>query len=170
MVDTIVDTLGAFVTVKEVERMNQKARVHTVRNARWIASSGLDGDKFDRASAFCAAIICNASSSRVSYHEAHHACGASTNKSNAPTNIPGVQRQKLHAIIKGYTTNMGTISTQVSRTVGASGIFTCMGIVEKSDRNGFTVLNTAHPFLIAFALELNKISTRQLIEMMEASE
>ena len=165
----IVDTIGALVTPDEVGQMMQKGRVHTARVGRWIASSGLDLSKFDRASAFCAAVICDSSAPRIAYADLHYVCGGSI---NSPVSIPGVSRAKLRAVIKGYTTNMGTISTQVSRTVGAGGLFTAMGIVSKKDSHGFSVNPNGreHPFLKAYAITLNSLSERTLIELMEKGD
>ncbi len=168
---SVIDTIGAFVTPEEVANMNQKARLHTARAARWIASGGLDLKCFDRASAFCAAVIASTSQKRVAFCDVHYVCGA-TGEGTSPIN--GVSRAKLRTVITGYTTNAGTISTQVSRSVGEKGIFTGMGIVEKvkGDKHGFTVTPEGrnHGFLIAYAMTLNSLSDSTLIEMMGDKE
>ena len=96
-------------------------------------------------------------------------CGA-TGEGTAP--IAGVSRSKLRAIITGYSTRIGTIATQVSRSVGKGGLFAGMGIVTKPDEHGFAVTpnGRAHPFLLAYAVTLNGMSDRTLIELMEGNE
>lgn len=166
---SIIDTLGALVSPQDVQGMKQKGRVHTVRVARWIASQGLDLGKFDRASAFCAAVICSTSATRVAYADLHHVCGG---KGEGTAPIAGVSRAKLRAVISGYSSNMGTISTQVSRTVGEGGMFAGMGIVTKPDARGFAVTpkGREHPFILAYAMTLNGLSERTLIELMEGED
>lgn len=166
---SIIDTLGALVTPEEVNNMVQKARVHTVRMGRWIASAGLDLGKFDRATAYCAAVIANTSSPRVAYADLHYVCGG---RGENTTPIGGVSRAKFQAIIGRYTSNMGTISAQCARTVGKNGIFPAMGVTSKTDVHGFAVTETGrnHPFLIALAVTLNGLSDRTIIELMQGED
>jgi len=165
----IIDTLGALVTETEANAMVQKARVHTVRMGRWIASQGLDFGKFDRATAFCAAVIANTSAPRVCYADLHYVCGG-RGENTSP--IGGVSRAKLQAIIGRYTNNMGTISAQCARTVGKHGIFTGLNVTNKTDVHGFAVTPEGrnHPFLIALAVTLNGLSDRTIIDLMQGED
>lgn len=164
---SIIDTIGVLLTENDVSGMNQKAGVYVARACRWIASSGLDTGKHSQILSFVVATVCNTAQSRISFSDMHYAAGG---KGDNTAPIGGISRAKLGAIIGFGSRNMGTLSAQVSGFAGARGILTGLGITAKPDNNGFSVTATgrAHPFILAYALTLNGLSDRTVIDLMEA--
>lgn len=166
---SIIDTIGALLTENDVQGMNQKAGVYVARACRWIASSGLDTGKHSQILSTVIAVVCNTAQSRISFNDMHYTAGG-RGDNTAP--IGGISRAKLGAIIGFATRNMGTLSAQVSGFAGKNGILTGIGVTAKPDNNGFSVTanGRAHPFILAYALTLNGLSDRTVIELMEAGK
>lgn len=163
----LVDTVGALVSAEAVRPMGQKARLHALHIASLIVSQGLENKGFSKAHAIIASIIALAPvGSRVSFKDAHWTMGASGDQFSHP--IPGVSRQRLMRFI-GRAGALGTISTRTSSTVGKNGLFTALGMVEKSDAHGFTVVSKASPLLVAYAMELERMTDGR-IELLDKSE
>lgn len=135
-------------------RMNQKAILRTVQACDFIAT----GDALkscDEVTSAMVAIIALANQSQVSFADAHLAAGAS--KEASP--IKGVSRARLARFLP-RTSNLGTITSKVSRTVGKAGLFTALGITVKGDTHSFILTDAAksHPFIIAYALGLEQMT------------
>jgi len=152
----LVDTLGALVTPDQARAMSQKARLHTVHMGGMIVSQGLETQGYSRAHAIIASIIALAPEGvRVAFRDAHVTMGAQGDQFTQP--IPGVSRARMMRFFQSAGA-MGTISTRTSSTVGKSGLFTALGCVTKSDAHGFTIVSKASPLLIAYALELERMT------------
>lgn len=153
---TLVDTLGALVTPDQARAMNQKGRLHTVHIGGLIVSQGMETQGYSRAHAIIASIIALApEGARVSFRDAHVTMGAQGDQFTQP--IPGVSRARMMRYFQSAGA-MGTISTRTSSTVGKSGLFAALGCVTKSDAHGFTIVSKAAPLLVAYALELERMT------------
>jgi hypothetical protein len=152
----LVDTLGALVSPDQARAMNQKGRLHTVHIGGLIVSQGMEDQGYSRAHAILASIIALAPvGARISFKDAHVTMGAQGDQFTQP--IPGVSRARMMRYFQSAGA-LGTISTRTSSTVGKSGLFTVLGCVEKSDAHGFTIVSKASPLLIAYAMELERLT------------
>jgi hypothetical protein len=106
------------------------------------------------------ALVALSKQSRVSFNDAHLIAGA--HKEGEQVN--GVSSARIGRFIK-RTTNMGTIASKVSRTVGQGkegcGFFTALGITVKGDKHGFEIANRDHPLVLAYCAALSKMTEGQ---------
>lgn len=154
---TSVDLLGAFLTLDQVKRIPQKARLHVTRIANFITSGSTDTRGFNRAYAIqCAMVALAPVGVRVTYTDAHYLLGASA-KGYAAAPIPGVSRARMLRFI-GSAGCTGTITTRVSSAAGKNGLWVALGALDQSDKHGFVVRSHAHPLLIAYATALDAMT------------
>jgi hypothetical protein len=147
--------IDAIATPAEVSAMNQKA---SMRFAQAV-SFALSGDvkDCDEVTSALVALIVLSQSDRVTFTDAQIVAGAS--KEGNP--VAGVSRARLARFLP-RTSNLGTITSKVSRTVGkgkkGAGMFQALGITGKSDAHSFEVSNRAHPLIVAYAGALEKMT------------
>lgn len=132
---------------------NQKSIMRLAQALDFIVSGNVRS--FDKATAYLVAALALSKQATVSYHDMHYLIGAPGSDSTA--HIKGVSRAKMHKVLSSIT-SMGTITSQVSRTVGANGFLTVFGIVTKSDKHGVTIANREHPILVAYAAQLQRMT------------
>ena len=132
---------------------NQKALMRLSQALNFVVSG--DVAAFDTASAFVIAALALSKQERISFSDMHYLIGASGNENTA--HIKGVSRSKMQKILSSIS-SMGTITSQVSRTVGSGGYLTALGVVTKSDKHGFTIANRSHPMIVAYAAQLEKMT------------
>lgn len=146
-------TLALLVPVAAVSLMNQKAILRTVQACDFIATD--DTAQCDEVTSALVALIALSNQSRVTFNDAHIVAGAAKEGAN----VAGVSRARLARFLP-RTSNLGTITSKVSRTVGKRGLFTALGITAKGDAHSFELCAGAksHPFIIGYSARLEQMT------------
>lgn len=161
--ETLASIIAAFATPEQIRAMNQKACKRFVEACDFALSGDRLGknNRLNKTTAYLVAVIALAQQQRVSFADAHRVCGLFTEDGRY---IKGVDRPRVARFIGGRAGSAGTITSQVSRTVGQGregcGFFTALGISRKGDKHGFELTETAksHPLILAYCAQLERIS------------
>lgn len=137
---------------------NQKAIMRTAQALNFIASG--DSAAFDNVTAMLISTILLSTQKTITFSDVHYLIGGNGNENSS--HVRGVSRAKLSRFI-GLCSNMGTVTSKASRTVGKNGLFSALGISVKSDAHSFTISETAksNPFVIAYAARLQSMTEGQ---------
>jgi hypothetical protein len=141
------------------DRMNQKGLMRFVQIANFVVSG--DVSRYDTVSGAMCALVMLTSETDVTFENARFALSSTGNEdSRLPKGISGARLRKVLGL-----TRRGTVETKVSRTVGQGkmcGYLTALGITQKGSPHGFTVVDRAHPFLIAHGKAISRMSDSAL--------
>lgn len=118
---------------------------------------------FEKSTAVLVVVIASAKKSIISFTDARFIMGGTGNDDSQM--IAGMSRSRVNKCI-GLVGN-GTVQTRVSSGLGVAGFLTELGITRKVGKHDFEIINKNHPFIVAYASHIGKISDGEF-ELMTA--
>jgi hypothetical protein len=147
--------IDVIATAEQVAAMNQKASMRFAQACDFALTG--DVKQCDEVTSALVALVVLSSQNQVSFTDAQIIAGASK-EGNA---VGNVSRARLARFLP-RTSNIGTITSKVSRTVGkgkkGAGMFQALGITTKGDAHSFEIANRNHPLILAYAGALSKMT------------
>lgn len=136
--------------------------------AVYRCAQGLDfiaGERssFEKSTAVLVAVVASAKKSIISFTDARFIMGGTG--SDDTQMIAGMSRARVERCI-GLVNN-GTVQTRVSSALGVAGFFTELGITRKVGAHEFEIINKNHPFIVAYASHIGKISDGEFELLLE---
>ena len=127
----------------------------------------LNGDPvhFNKVTAYLISTVVLTKSKSISFKDAHFLCGANSDNANL---INGVSKSKLNKFI-GIVGAYGTITSQVSRTIGTGGFFTALGISSPNGAHAVTFTDNAksNALILAYAHQLERMTESTFLTIKE---
>jgi hypothetical protein len=153
--------VGAVLTPEQVSTLNQKG-AYRMLQAFAFALHG--GKHFNRVTAMLVTAVAKSTQAKMTFGDLRFLAGELHADGS---HIAGVPRQKLHRYLAAgkKSLSVGTIRSQVSRTVADRGLFSILGVTHKSEtKKGevqaceITATGKAHPLITAYAAQLDAMS------------
>jgi hypothetical protein len=143
------DSLVAGENQKGIFRFLEAVNFASSKNDKALETQGA------RATYIIAAIIIASKQAEMTFGDVRYVISAVGNSNTAA--IKGIQASTVRAIIGSVPPE--SIKSMLSRSTGKNGLFTRLGITEKTSADSFTVRNASHPFLELLAQHMRALTS-----------